>query len=214
MNLKTASSKDLKWFGLDQPPINLLLSERRRANEMAEVMIKDAQELAHQIVAQAHIKAEAIRKQAQESGKEEGLAVVAKEVAEIGRWQATIIEKTRHELLNLAIEISSRILRQEIAAQPEVIANICREIIRENAPGRRITLVVHPSDMSLLSKNIQELTSLEQNMSIRFEPSEKIQRGECLVRSELGQVDGRLSTQLNELRKLLETSDALKLNRS
>jgi len=42
---------------------------------------------------------------------------------------------------------------------------------------------------------------------IKFEQDERIEIGGCLVESEIGNADGRISSQLNELRRKLDSDN-------
>ncbi len=44
------------------------------------------------------------------------------------------------------------------------------------------------------------------NAQIKFEKDERIEQGGCFIESEIGNADGRISSQLNELKRKFETA--------
>ena len=61
--------------------------------------------------------------------------------------------------------------------------------------------------MSTLQQAMPRLQHLVQSGVIQLEPDLEIQRGDCLVETEIGQIDGRLSTRLQMIGQILESGE-------
>ncbi len=102
-------------------------------------------------------------------------------------------------------EIAKKILQHEIKDKSIINENV-RLAINKIIGANEIKLKLNPNDLEQindLNKNILNGSSFSK---IKIEADERIEQGGCLVETEIGNVDARISTQLNELKKQLEDS--------
>ncbi|MCA9611529.1 MAG: hypothetical protein KC586_02105, partial [Myxococcales bacterium] len=62
----------------------------------------------------------------------------------------------------------------------------------------RLVLVVHPEDRA-------SIADLPELVGARLEEDESLERGDCVARTDLGTLDGRLVVRLDALRRALGT---------
>jgi flagellar biosynthesis/type III secretory pathway protein FliH len=167
---------------------NLILKERAEA-------AKDADE----IISRAREEAERIR----EEGRSMGYREVAVHVAEAAVLRTRIGEKCMPEIASLAAEMAKRILSRELRTSPQAVARICARVIRENQCGRKLRVYVHPDDLKILRDGKHPVLA-DPEVSVVFVPSNRVERGGCVVRGEQGLVDGRLDVQLEELTRVMQ----------
>jgi flagellar biosynthesis/type III secretory pathway protein FliH len=170
--------------------------------------VYDAKNEAARIVADAHAEAEQIAEQARELGRAEGRAEVAGMLVRARAQLERRIAEAERELMALAVRIAGRILRRDIALAPESVVEIAKAAL-DDAQGRHdFVLRAHPDDVALLeaeSPGLLARLSVSAHLLIRADDT--IERGGCVVESELGVVDARLETQLEAIeRALRETS--------
>jgi flagellar assembly protein FliH len=113
-------------------------------------------------------------------------------------------EKSFEELvIDTAYEMAKKILQHEIQDKSIVNENV-RLAISKIIGANEIKLKLNPKDLSQindLNKNILNGSSFSK---IKIESDERIEEGGCLVETEIGNVDARISTQLSELKRQLE----------
>jgi flagellar biosynthesis/type III secretory pathway protein FliH len=167
---------------------NLVLKERAEAAKHADEIIRRAREEAEQI---------------REEGRSMGYREVAMHVAEAATYRARIRERCLPEIASLAAEMAKRILSRELRTSPQDVARICARVIRENQCGRKLRVYVHPDDLGLL-RDENHPALVDPEVSVAFVPSNRVERGGCVVRGENGLVDGRLDVQLEELTRAMQ----------
>lgn len=94
------------------------------------------------------------------------------------------------ELLALALEIARQVVRQQIAAKPEVLLNVVKEALLQ-LPHLHSAIYLHPDDATLVKSYIGEQLS-HAGHRILEEPG--LERGGCRVEAAGSQIDGSLET--------------------
>ncbi|HUU03843.1 MAG TPA: FliH/SctL family protein [Myxococcota bacterium] len=181
---------------------NLLFAERLRAQQEAAEIIEAAKRSAQAIEDRKRDELETALEAARQEGRSRGYREIASQAAELVRMGKTLDLKLTCGAIDLAKEMCRRILRREIALRPESVGRICEGVISENRPGRMITIFVHPEDAEIV-RGLKTSLSGDPAVEVKIESSGRIERGGCIVRGELGEVDGRLSVQIDELAKVM-----------
>jgi len=109
-----------------------------------------------------------------------------------------LAELARSDALEIGFLVAERILEQEVSHNPRALMSLVRSAMRKLADSREITVTVSAADHEKLKAGEPGLASVKLEIDPSFGP------GDCKVSSELGVVDGRMSTRLAELRKALE----------
>ena len=171
-------------------------------SELSKVF--DARIAAERIVAQAQAEADRIRIQAQAEGREKGLAAVTELLvgarAAASRARATAAP----ELRVLAVRIAEKILGRALQLQPEVVLDVAAQALSAAGSARQVLVRCHPDDLAALERGkprLLERASRSHALALRGDPS--IVRGGCIVETELGSIDARLSTQLEAMERAL-----------
>jgi flagellar assembly protein FliH len=111
------------------------------------------------------------------------------------------------DALEVAFFLARRILEVELSSGVESMAALTRSAVRRLGESRRIELRLAPLDAEaikelLAARGPSALTTVAAaHIEVVADPS--LERGDCLVEGELGTVDGRLDTRLDELRRAL-----------
>lgn len=195
----------------DQPPrrrpapaaTRVLRSSQVAALTEAERILGDATRRADAIVAEAERAAEGIRQQAVEAGEARAAALL---VAAQERARQTV-DRASDQLTRLAVAIAEKLLDEALGLQPQRVERIVARCLQQAASqgSRRITLRVHPDALPLVHQRLPWLQGLVDAEMFQVEPDPTISAGGCVIDTELGQVDGRLESQLEAIRRALET---------
>jgi len=124
----------------------------------------------------ARVRVEAMRLHSLNEALDQALTDLDKDIAE--------------ELLALALEISRQVVRQQIAAKPEVVLNVIKEALLQ-LPHQHAAIFLHPEDAALVRSYIGDQLS-HAGHRILEEPG--LERGGCRVEAAGSQIDGTLET--------------------
>ncbi len=108
-------------------------------------------------------------------------------------------------VVGTAVELARKIIQKEVKEQ-SIINEVVKEAISKVIGANEVRIKFHPEDMKELNNYSRNLISSTTFSKIKFEEDDRIERGGCLVETEIGNVDARISTQLEELRRKLEES--------
>ncbi len=116
--------------------------------------------------------------------------------------QEKIFEKL---VIETAYELSKKIIQREIEEKNIINENI-RLAINKIIGANEVKLRLHPQDLEELSVDSKNIINGNSFTKIKIEGDSRIEKGGCLIETEIGNVDARISTQLSELRmKLVES---------
>ncbi len=174
----------------------------RRAQEEALQIKARAQE----ILASAETEREEERQRGYEDGHEEAIAEYAERMIQASRAEERVMTESEPQLVKMVMDIAEKVIGREL--EKGAVVDVVRKTIQD-AVGKKVTVRVHPDDYVVLKEKESQLFSvLDQTRSISVREDESIERGGCIVETELGVVDARLSTQLSAIRKALGLEEA------
>ncbi|MFZ5947254.1 MAG: FliH/SctL family protein [Stygiobacter sp.] len=108
-------------------------------------------------------------------------------------------------VIETAYELAKKIIGHEIEKENIINENV-RQAINKIVGANNVKLKLNPKDLEELTEASKNLIHSSSFTKIKIEPDERIERGGCFIETEIGNVDARITTQLNELRKKLEDS--------
>jgi flagellar assembly protein FliH len=115
--------------------------------------------------------------------------------------------EARSDALEVGFLIARRILETELTTSPEPLVALVRSTIRRLGEARKMVVKLSPADAEavnavLAARGPSAVTAVATaQIEVVAEPS--LGRGDCLVEGEVGSVDGRIATRLEELRRAL-----------
>jgi flagellar assembly protein FliH len=117
--------------------------------------------------------------------------------------------EARSDALEVGFMVARRILETDISANVEHLVGLVRSAIRRLGESRHIKLHLCPEDARLvddvLKQDGAQAISPVAAAQIEVVSDPSLQRGDCVVAGDLGTVDGRINTRLEELRRALQT---------
>ncbi|GEM_PF-2391865 len=99
--------------------------------------------------------------------------------------------------------IASKILKKEISER-SIIRETLGEALTQVIASDKILVRINPRDKEILEANEDGIGNNPAFTKIRFEADSSVEPGGCCVETELGNIDARISSQLNEVIKQLE----------
>lgn len=166
---------------------------------------------AQKIVDQAVAEADRIRTQAVEEGKLEGNAEAAEKIQEAlatvneaVKERKTIIKDAEGEILRLSLRVAEQIIRSEVSLHRDVCLNIVTEAIGRVSDREQIIVRVSREDAEYLKRYKDRLAGMLDGVkSLSIIEDTNIEPGGCIIETNLGFVDARISTKIKSIEEAL-----------
>lgn len=131
----------------------------------------------------------------------EALERVAHAVEVLKLQAERLAEQARGDALEIGFMVARRILEAELSTGPEPLFALVRGALKRAGDSRKVVVRVHPGDVSLLSGPAAagELGASAASVEVAGDPA--LERGDVVVDTDFGKVDGRLRTRLDELHR-------------
>lgn len=156
------------------------------------------------IMDEARHEAERLRTQAQNEGRERGLAAVSELLITARAHAARVRNNAQDDLRVLAVRIAEKILGRELTQSPEVITDIVIEALSHAGSPKEVLIRVHPDDLKALERGRPRLVErCARAQAVQLRPDPQVGRGGCIIETELGTVDARLPVQLAAIERAL-----------
>lgn len=137
--------------------------------------------------------------------RREALERVAAAVESLRLQSSRLAEQARADALEIGFQVARKVLEMELSAGAEPLFALVKAALRRAGDSRRIAVRVAPEDATALQTDAGR-AALDGVCTARVEvfPDPALRRGDCLVETDYGQIDGRLETRLTELRRAVE----------
>lgn len=110
----------------------------------------------------------------------------------LAEWEASAVQ--------LAVAIAGRILRAELAVNPDRARAMISDALQTAAGSTRLRVRLNPEDVVLLGDRAEDVVkSLASCGEATILPDEAIERGGSVVETQHGVIDARLETQLDRI---------------
>ncbi|MDR2942826.1 MAG: flagellar assembly protein FliH [Treponema sp.] len=196
---------------------------KQQAESDAQKIIEDAkkksQEMEDEVRKTLDGEVKAAQDKGREDGKEAGFAEGKAEVERlISRTQVMleraqnkrgeILAETEQEIIDLVLLISRKVIKVLSENQENVIISNVTQALRKVKSKGSCRIRVNMEDLQLATKHKQEFIKLVEGVNdIQILEDTTVDKGGCIIETDFGEIDARISSQLSELeRKILELS--------
>ena len=167
-------------------------------------LVADARAEAERELAAAKDEAERIRRKAEVEGRERGLGAVTELLVGARAVAARARAGAEAELRALAVRIAEKILGREIALDASAVVDVAAAAMRHAGEPRELVVRCASEDLEALERGKPRLLErCRAAQAVRFVADDRVARGGCIIETELGVVDARLSTQLDAIERAL-----------
>ncbi len=113
--------------------------------------------------------------------------------------------KTEQLLPKYAIAIAEKVIKQQVETSNKIILSQINEAVRRIVGADKIRIRLNPLDeINVREAKGNVVEGVDSIREIIIEADEKIERGGCIIESEMGNVDAKISTQLNQIENAFE----------
>jgi flagellar assembly protein FliH len=200
--------------------------EVKRKNNQAQKIRQDAEDQAQTIIAESKQKAaelEADIKQrvtqtereayergyseGHEKGYSDGRAEVQRLVESLHSIISKAIEKRNEiiqeaetQIINLVLLIVKKVIKVISENQKNVVINNVVQALRKLKSRGDVVIRVNLSDLELTSEHVKDFMKMVENVkSVTVLEDSSVDRGGCIIETDFGQIDARISSQLHEI---------------
>ena len=188
---------------------------KANAERAAQEVVKQAQEEAQKILAAAHGEEETIKNTAHETGfaagHDEGFAKGNEEVERliermhkilesVMQRREDILDETEQQIVELVVLMTRKVVKVISDNQKSVINNNVLAALKKVKGRGSVTLRVNLEDLKLATQNIDEFIKRCENIKgITVMEDSTVEKGGCIVETDFGAIDARISSQLSEV---------------
>jgi flagellar assembly protein FliH len=180
------------------------------ASSKAEKIIEEAEAEAVGILRRAEKTlqdAEAEKKEAirsgYASGESKGLAQVTEQLMKLQKLREEFYDNAEPEVIKLVTTIAEKVIGRAVSENPDMIKSVVRQAL-EKSLGDRITVRLNPEDYVVVMAADGEFKDvIDRTKRLAFREDDTIEKGGCVVETEVGTIDAQIEVQLKAIRKAL-----------
>lgn len=189
--------------------------EANRLKDEAQMILNEARAEADRIIVQAQAETERIKNEAQTEGvtlgKEEGFQDGKEEVerlierthkilnAAIDKRRDIIME-AENQMVELVLLISKKVVKVISEEQKDVVLSNVVQALRKMKSRGEVEIKVNLADIKLTTDHIKDFMEMIESVSaITVLEDSTIEKGGCIIETNLGRIDARISSQLREI---------------
>jgi len=194
---------------------------RQEAEDEAKRIVEEAKKKAEELEAEIQGKVDKVEKEAfgkgHAEGREEGFQEGSQEVerlvdtlqkiisAAIDK-RNEIIQESETQVINLVLLISKKVIKVISENQKNVVINNVVQALRKLKSRGDVVIRVNLADVELTSEHISDFMKMVENVkSVTVLEDSSVDRGGCIIETDFGQIDARISSQLHEIEeKIIE----------
>ena len=196
---------------------------KTQATDEADRILKNARSEAENLVLEARATKEEITnsayKEGRDSGHEEGYKEGRAEaqrlidrlhlmIEKIMDKRVQILSETEQQIVNLVLLMTRKIVKVISENQRNVVMTNIVQALRKVKGRGDVLIRVNMAELALTSEHSKEFLSAAENVkNITIVEDSSVEKGGCIIETDFGSIDARISSQLAELeQKILDIS--------
>jgi Flagellar biosynthesis/type III secretory pathway protein len=175
----------------------------KQARAQAEEILLEARAAADQLILKAQNEIEQEKKNGHQQGwndarseMQAALKAAGAIVDEMRTWQADLMSQGEQTIIEMLKEISQTMFGEGAHLDANALQINLNRIMENAQRLGDLNIFLNPRDANLLDTSWKEYQFLISGNKVRVIPSEKITPGGCIIKGNIGMVDGRVETQL------------------
>jgi len=196
---------------------------RQEAEEEASKIVAEAEKRVAELEATAASKVEAAEREAAKKGREEGREEGYKEgQAEVERLvgrlhvildramdkRAEILAETESQVVELVLLVAKKVVKVISENQKSVVVQNIQQALRKLKTKSDVIVRVNLADLQLATEHVKDFVAMAENAKkLQVVEDSTVDRGGCVIETDFGEIDARISSQLSELEeKILDVA--------
>jgi flagellar assembly protein FliH len=196
---------------------------KRQAEDEAEKIIAEAREKATELEARAKASYDGQKREARDQGfaqgREEGYNTGKAEAERLVQRTQVVLERaqdkrveilaeTEQQIIDLVLLIARKVIKVISESQRQVILSNVVQALKKVKGRGAVIIRVNMADLKLTTEHIKDFIRLAEGAaSVQVQEDSTVDQGGCIIDTDFGEIDARISSQLAELEtKILEMS--------
>jgi flagellar assembly protein FliH len=193
------------------------------AEEEARLLVAEAERRVGELEATASQRLESAEREASKKGREDGREEGYKEgVAEaerlVGRLhvildramdkRAEILSETEAQVVELVLLVAKKVVKVISENQKSVVVQNIQQALRKLKTKSDVIVRVNLADLQLATEHVKDFVAMTENAKkLQIIEDSTVDRGGCVIETDFGEIDARISSQLHELEeKILDVA--------
>ena len=194
---------------------------RQEAEDESQRILTEAKHQATELEQEVKQKVEQIEREASERGHKEGrengfqegkeevsrlVERLHKVITQAIDKRGQIIEEAETQVINLVLLMTRKVIKVISENQKNVVINNVVQALRKLKSRGDVVIRVNLADLELTTEHTNDFLSMVENVkSISVLEDSSVDRGGCIIETDFGQIDARISSQIHEIEeKILE----------
>ncbi|HEC25767.1 MAG TPA: hypothetical protein ENI54_07145 [bacterium] len=134
---------------------------------------------------------------------EEGIKGILKAADSIEKFKNELYRDVKQDVIDLSLNIAKAIIKSEVETNRDLILRIIADAIDKAEDTVNFTIYLNSADYGTLNKDpdaIKNFTAKESN--IEFLPDRNISQGDVIIKTDFGEIDARIETQIEQIKKI------------
>lgn len=122
--------------------------------------------------------------------------------------RSEILSETEQQIINLVLLMTRKVVKVISENQKNVIVTNAVQALRKVKGRGDVTIRVNLADLQLTTQHVKDFLSAVENVkNISVIEDSTVDQGGCIIETDFGEIDAKISSQLNELeQRILEVS--------
>ncbi len=131
------------------------------------------------------------------------------EVENIVKLQKNIIVQSKETIINLAIQLASKLINKEVSEDKSILENLIKSAINDlsmnsDEESLKMNIAVNPADLDLAQQFIENLMEINHGkLELTASGNKEISLGSCILEMPSGSVDLNFSSQMQLFKEKL-----------
>ncbi|MED1670103.1 FliH/SctL family protein [Brevibacillus laterosporus] len=181
---------------------------RQEIAEWWEQQQKEAEEMAKETKEMARVEGYTLgQEQGLENARleqEENVQKAKDVLTQAYQTKESIIAEAEPFLVELSLEISRKIIHDELVLAPEKVVEIVRQALKSSRSHGVVSILVNHKLYPFVEEHREQLLSLiDGQAELGIYPDYAVEDEGCIIRTAYGSVDAKIDTQLKEIKQIL-----------
>ncbi|HUX36427.1 MAG TPA: flagellar assembly protein FliH [Rectinemataceae bacterium] len=202
---------------------NEAIKIRKEAEEAGAALVSQAEARVAELESKAGARVEAAEREAakkgREAGREEGFREGRAEVERlVGRLhvildramekRGEILEQAEVQVIELVLLVAKKVVKVISENQKSVVVQNIQQALRKLKTKSDVIVRVNLADLELATEHIKDFVAMAENArKLTIVEDGTVDRGGCIIDTDFGEIDARISSQLSELEdRILEVA--------
>ena len=121
-----------------------------------------------------------------------------------------IIAASEKQMVDMILMVARKVIKDEVAERKEVVLNNIREALKRIKDRDRVDIRVNFADLELTTAHKDELIKMMESLrKVNIYEDSRIDRGGCIIETDVGSIDARISTQLKEIGEAIRNAQPM-----